>query len=90
MAQMKICAGPSWLAIRSQVDLLKPKSLRLLGSFDPTSICVHSFCDLCEDRSPGCGQRSVARLRVGLRVGLGRGSGSEGLSSKPHFRAQAS
>ena len=31
MAEIQICVGPSWLAISSQVDLLKPRTLRLLG-----------------------------------------------------------
>ena len=44
--------------------------------YDPTPICVDPFFDLCEDRSPECGQGSVAWLRVGLWVGLDRGSGS--------------
>ena len=31
MAEVRICVGPSWLTICSQADLLKPRTLRLLG-----------------------------------------------------------
>ena len=59
---------------------------------------MDSFFDLCEDRSPGYGQRSVAWLRVGLQSGwigaLGRGfklktsfpgAGRLSLSANPNF-----
>ena len=62
-------------------DILKlicssPGRFGYWGGYDPTPICVDSFSDLRGDRSPGCGRGSVAWLRVGLRVGLDRGSGS--------------
>ena len=76
MAEIQIYDGPSWLAICSQVDLLKPRTLRLLGRlWSYSDLCGFLF-DLCGDRSPGYGRGSVAWLRVGLWVGLDRGSGS--------------
>ena len=61
----------------------RPGRFGYWGGYDPTSIFVDCFFDLCEDRSPECGQGSVAWLRVGLDRGSGSGVRVQNLISGP-------